>query len=67
MRIKYEEIRKTTFMPRYNRYDFLLVQFELTNEPTTFMCSMNGIFTKYLDMLFVVFVDEILIYSNSEE
>jgi hypothetical protein len=31
------------------------------------MCLMNVIFINYLDKLFIVFLDDILIYSNSEE
>jgi hypothetical protein len=31
------------------------------------MCLMNGIFRNYLDKLVIVFLDDILIYHNSEE
>ena len=40
--------------------------FGLTNAPATFMNLMHRVFTPYLDQ-FVVFVDDILIYSKSEE
>jgi hypothetical protein len=32
-----------------------------------FMCLMNGIFRDYLDKFVIVFLDDILIYSKSEE
>ena len=67
MRIKEEDIIKTTFGTRYNHYDFVVVPFGLTNEPTTFMCLMNGIFRKHLYKFAIVFLDDILIYSKSEE
>ncbi|XP_058188011.1 uncharacterized mitochondrial protein AtMg00860-like [Rhododendron vialii] len=41
--------------------------FGLTNAPATFMDLMNRIFRAYLDRFVVVFVDDILIYSLSEE
>ena len=41
--------------------------FELTNAPVAFMDLMHRVFQPYLDHFFVVFVDDILIYSQSEE
>ena len=41
--------------------------FKLTNAPTAFMDLMHRVFQPYLDQFFMVFVDDILIYSKSEE
>ena len=41
--------------------------FGLTNAPTAFMDLMHRVFQPYLDHFVVVFVDDILIYSQSEE
>ena len=40
--------------------------FGLTNAPTTFMDLMNRVFQHYLDQFVVVFVNDILIHSQSE-
>ena len=67
VRIKEEDINKTTFTTRYGNYQFVVVPFGLTNEPTVFMCLMNDIFRNYLDNCVIVFLDDTLIYSKSEE
>jgi hypothetical protein len=67
VRIKDQDINKTTFRTRYRHYEFVVIPFGLTNAPATFMCLMNNIFSKYLDKFVVVFIDDILVYSKTEE
>jgi hypothetical protein len=43
------------------------MQFGLTNAPAYFMYMMNKVFMEYLDKFVVVFIDDILVYSRSEE
>ena len=43
------------------------MSFALTNAPATFMRLMNSVFMEYLERFFVVYIDDILIYSQSEE
>jgi hypothetical protein len=67
VRIREEDTSKKTFQTRYGHYEFVVVPFGLTNAPTTFMCLMNGVFRDYLDKFVIVFLDDILIYSKTEE
>jgi hypothetical protein len=45
----------------------MVMSFRLTNAPTYFMYLMNKVFMEYLDKFVVVFIDDILVYSRSEE
>ena len=67
VRIKDEDIFKTAFRTRYSHYEFVVMPLGLTNAPVVFMCLMNNVMHKYLDKFVVVFIDDILIYSKSEE
>jgi hypothetical protein len=67
MKIRLEDVPKTAFSTRYGLYEYLVMLFELTNASTHFMYLMNSIFMLELDKFIVVFIDDILIYSKSEE
>jgi hypothetical protein len=61
------DISKIAFILRYGLYEYTVMSFGLTNAPAYFMYLMNKVFMEYLDKFVVVFIDDILVYSRSEE
>ena len=67
LRVREVDIPKTTFRTQFGHFEFTVMPFGLTNAPAAFMDLMHRVFQPYLDKFVVAFVDDILIYSQSEE
>ena len=66
LRVREIDIAKTALRMCYGHFKFTVMPFRLTNAPAAFMDLMHRVFQPYLDQFVVVFVDDILIYSQSE-
>ena len=67
IKVRPEDIPKIAFSTRYGLYEFTVMSFDLLNAPTFFMYLMNTLFIEELDKFVVVFINNILIYSNTKE
>jgi hypothetical protein len=67
IKIRPQDIPKTTFYTRYSLYEYLVMSFGLTNAPAYFMYLMNLVFMPQLYKFVIMFVDDILVYSENEE
>jgi hypothetical protein len=67
IKIRSEDVPKTAFSMRYGLYEYLVMSFGLTNALAHFMYLMNSVFMPELDKFIMIFIDDILIYSKSEE
>nr|GEV76537.1 putative reverse transcriptase domain-containing protein [Tanacetum cinerariifolium] len=67
LRVREEYVPKIAFRRRYSHYEFQVMPFGLTNASAIFIDMMNQVCKPYLDKFIIVFIDDILIYSKSEE
>jgi hypothetical protein len=67
LKIRECDIPKTAFILRYGLYEYMVMSFGLTNAPANFIYLMNKVFMEYLDKFVMVFINDILDYSRSEE
>ncbi|GJU65812.1 putative nucleotidyltransferase, ribonuclease H [Tanacetum coccineum] len=67
LRVHDDDIPKTAFRTRYRHFKFTVMPFGLTNAPAVFMDLINIVCRPYLDKFVRVFIDDILIYSKTQE
>src|SRR5215471_4577753 len=58
---------KTTFQTRYGSFEWLVIPEGLSNAPAAFQRFMNDTFSDLLDVNVLVYLDDILIYSDNIE
>ena len=67
IRVKPEDIVKTAFNTKYGQFEYMVMPMGLCNAPATFQSLMNAIFSDCIDDFLVVYMDDLLIYSKTEE
>ncbi|MBW0494635.1 hypothetical protein O181_034350 [Austropuccinia psidii MF-1] len=67
LRIKEGDEHLTAFRAKYGSYEYLVMPFGLTNAPASFQNLVNGIFSDFLDIFALVYLDDIMVFSSSEE
>ena len=65
--VAYQDMHKTAFSCRYGTYEYLVMPFGLMNAPSTFQRIMNQVFFDMLDKNVIVYLDDILIFTKTEQ
>lgn len=66
VRVQEEDSHKTTFVTHKGSFEWRVLPMGLTNAPATFQRLMNDVLRPFADFC-VVYLDDILIFSNTEE
>ena len=64
MRIKEDDEWKTAFWIRYGQFKYQVMLFGLSNAPTNFQGYINNILAEKLNIFVIVYLDDILIYTE---
>ena len=67
MPIREQDIQKMAFRTRWGLFEYFVMPFGVTNAPAQFMHLMNDVLHDLLDTFIMVFLDDILVYSESVE
>jgi hypothetical protein len=67
IRIRRGDEWKTAFRTRYGHYEYLVMPFGLTNAPATFQAYINKALGELVDVICIVYLDDIIIYSRNRD
>ena len=66
MKIREGDKWKTAFRTQYGYFKYQVMPFELSNTPASFQGYINKILAKKLDVFVIVYLDDILIYTEDK-
>ena len=58
---------KTAFLTRYGLFEYIVIPFRLYNALVIFQAFINEVLREYLNIFYIVYLNNILIYSNTEK
>ena len=64
IKIKKNYKKKIVFLIKYNLYEYIIMFFKLCNALITFQIFINDVFKKYLNVFYIAYLNDILIYNN---
>lgn len=67
IRIKEGDEWKTAFLTTRGHYEYWVMPYGLSNAPAVFQSFINEIFKDIMNKYVVAYIDDILVYSKSEE
>lgn len=67
IRIKEGDEWKTAFRTKYGHFEYIVMPFRLTNAPAQFQAYINKALVGLIDVIRIVYLDDILIFSETEE
>ncbi|MBW0468138.1 hypothetical protein O181_007853 [Austropuccinia psidii MF-1] len=67
LRIPEGDDHLTAFRARYGSYEYWVIPFGLNNAPASFQNLVNDILADFLDIFVVVYLDDIMVFSSSQE
>ena len=61
------DCEKTDFILWYGLFEFTGLSLKLYNTPITFQYLMNSVMHEYIDKFVLVYLDNVLVYSNHKD
>jgi len=65
IRIREGDEGKTTVLTKLGTYEYLVIPFGLCNAPAAFQRWINEVLMEHIDMCCIIYLDDVLIYSNT--